>query len=179
MPTQGSAWSSGRARYLARGAVLLCALLCGSLCGAEALTNQSCLDCHEKTPPEKKDKDTESNPAIEILRADAFAKSVHGKLKCIDCHVGITDIPHDEKLPPAQCASCHQGESKAYATSIHGSSHAMGPAGAAPCSSCHGDHEMAPVKHIDSPVFKLNLPQTCAKCHSNRKLTDEYRMGSP
>ena len=35
-----------------------------------------------------------------------------------------------------------------------------------------------PVKHIDSPVFKLNLPQTCAKCHSNQKLTAEYRIGN-
>ena len=179
MPTQTSACLSGGARSLFCGATFLCALLAGPVAQADTLTNQSCLDCHEKTPPEKKDKDTESNPAIEILRADAFSKSVHGKLKCIDCHVGITDIPHDDKLPPAQCASCHQNEAKAYATSIHGMSHAMGASGAATCVSCHGDHEMVPVKHIDSPVFKLNLPQTCAKCHSNKKLTDEYRMGSP
>jgi cytochrome b subunit of formate dehydrogenase len=58
-------------------------------------------------------------------------------------------------------------------------SHAMGASGAATCASCHGNHEIVPVKHIDSPVFKLNLLQTCAKCHSNAKLTDEYRIGSP
>jgi len=180
MPTEASARSPRGARALVRGAALLCALLAGSgALAADALTNQACLDCHEKTPPDKKDKDTESNPAIEILRADAFAKSVHGKLKCIDCHVGVTEIPHDDKLPPAQCASCHAAEAKAYATSIHGMSHAMGASGAATCASCHGNHEMVPVKHLDSPVFKLNLPQTCAKCHSNKKLTDEYRMGSP
>ena len=58
-------------------------------------------------------------------------------------------------------------------------SHAMGASGAATCASCHGDHEIVPVKHVDSPVFKLNLPQTCARCHSNDKLTAEYRIGSP
>jgi predicted CXXCH cytochrome family protein len=174
-----SAWLSDAALPLLRGAFLVSILAAGSPARAEALTNQSCLDCHEKTPPEKKDKDTESNPAIEILRAEPFSRSVHGKLQCIDCHVGIKDIPHDDKLPPAQCASCHEKEGKAYATSIHGMSHAMGASGAATCSSCHGDHEIVPVKHIDSPVFKLTLSQTCAKCHSNKKLTDEYRIGNP
>jgi predicted CXXCH cytochrome family protein len=179
MPNRTPSARSDAARGLARGALLLGLLVGGPLARAETLTNQSCLDCHEKTPPEKQDKDTESNPAIEILRAGPFAASVHGKLQCVDCHVGIKDIPHDEKLPPAQCASCHQKEALAYANSIHGMSHAMGASGAATCTSCHGDHEMAPVKNIDSPVFKLNLPQTCARCHSNKKLTDEYRIGSP
>jgi predicted CXXCH cytochrome family protein len=167
------------ARRLLRGAMLLLAVAAGSLAYAVPLTNQSCLDCHEKTPPDKKDKDAESNPAIEVLRTEFFTKSVHGKLLCVDCHVGITDIPHDDKLPPAQCATCHGKESAAYANSIHGMSHAMGASGAATCASCHGDHEIVPVKHADSPVFKLNLLQTCARCHSNAKLTDEYRIGSP
>jgi cytochrome b subunit of formate dehydrogenase len=38
---------------------------------------------------------------------------------------------------------------------------------------------MVPVKNADSPVFKLNLPQTCARCHSNPGLTAEYRMKYP
>jgi cytochrome b subunit of formate dehydrogenase len=179
MPAHSSVDLSRAAPRLLRGAMLLFILAAGFVAQADPLTNQSCLDCHEKTPPDKKDKDAESNPAIEVLRAEPFAKSVHGKLQCIDCHLGITGIPHDDKLPPAQCASCHEKESKAYANSIHGMSHAMGASGAATCASCHGDHEIAPVKQFDSPVFKLNLPQTCAKCHSDNKLTEEYRIGSP
>jgi cytochrome b subunit of formate dehydrogenase len=159
--------------------LLLFLILEGRIAQADPLTNQSCLDCHEYTPPEKRDKDTESNPAIETLRTEAYAKSVHGKLQCIDCHVGIADIPHEDKLPPAQCASCHQKEARAYANSIHGMSHTMGASGAATCISCHGYHEIVPVGQFDSPVFKFNLTQTCAKCHSNRKLTEEYRIGSP
>jgi len=108
----------------------LCALASGPILRAVPLTNQSCLDCHEQVPPEKRDKDAESNPAIEILRPDRFAKSVHGKLLCVDCHAGITGIPHDDKLPPAQCAPCHEKEAGAYAKSIHGMSHAMGASGA-------------------------------------------------
>ncbi len=35
------------------------------------------------------------------------------------------------------------------------------------------------MKNPNSPVFKLNLPQTCAKCHSNPGLTKEYEMKYP
>ena len=51
---------------------------------------------------------------------------------------------------------------KDYATSIHGVSHTLGASGAASCWDCHGSHDMLPVKNAESPVFKLNLPQTCA-----------------
>ena len=55
----------------------------------------------------------------------------------------------------------------------------MGASAAASCVDCHGSHDMQPVKHADSPVFKLNLPRTCAKCHSNPGMTAEYRMKYP
>ena len=66
-----------------------------------------------------------------------------------------------------------------YATSIHGVSHAMGASGAANCWDCHGSHEILPAKNADSPVFKLNLPRTCATCHTNAGLTKEYQMKYP
>ncbi len=177
MPTRASAAGrSNAAGRLFRGALFLSLFAWGAFSRADPLTNDLCLDCHEKT--DKKEKDADSNPAIEILRAGPFSKSVHGKLQCVDCHVGITGIPHDDRLPPAQCVTCHATEAKAYANSIHGMSHAMGASGAATCASCHGDHEIGPVKQVDSPVFKLNLPQTCAKCHSNKTLSDQYRIGN-
>ena len=55
----------------------------------------------------------------------------------------------------------------------------MGASGAATCWDCHGSHDMLPVKNPASPVFKLNLPGTCAKCHSNPGLTKEYQMKYP
>src|SRR5271165_3174849 len=119
------------ARTALRGAFVALVLAAGYPAQAVPLTNQACLDCHEQVPPERREKDAESNPSIEILRAGPFAKSVHGALKCVDCHAGIAGIPHDDKLAPAQCASCHEKESRAYANSIHGMSHAMGASGAA------------------------------------------------
>jgi hypothetical protein len=149
-----------------------------SAAAGAGVPNQSCLDCHELVPPEKRAKDVESNPAIEILKAAAFAQSVHGKLQCVDCHVSVKEVPHDDKPPPAQCASCHAPEARAYAASIHGVSHTMGASAAATCVSCHGNaHEIVPVKQLDSPVFKLNLSQTCARCHSDPKLIAEVDCG--
>jgi cytochrome c553 len=99
--------------------------------------------------------------------------------QCTDCHSTVKELVHPSGLPPAQCASCHKAEAKQYAGSIHGMSKAMGASAAATCVDCHGSHDMQPVKHADSPVFKLNLPRTCAKCHSNAGITAEYRMKYP
>src|SRR5450759_252709 len=139
-----------------------------------AVPNRECMDCHEAEfiSPKKG-----LPPQWVGVRPELFAKSVHGKLNCVDCHADITDATHPSKLAPAQCASCHEQAVKQYATSIHGMSHKMGASDAASCASCHGTHDMVPVKQADSPVFKLNLPNTCGSCHDNAKLTTEYRMG--
>lgn len=145
----------------------------------ERLTNDVCMDCHEAKPNLHKAKSGASQVDVRIIKPGHFTDSVHGKLLCVDCHVSVTDVPHDEKLPPAQCAACHAKESDAYSHSIHGMSHAMGASSAATCVSCHGNaHEIVPVKQLDSPVFKLNLPQTCATCHSDPKLIAAYRMNA-
>lgn len=140
---------------------------------AAVVPNSECLDCHEAEfiSPKK------GEPKRWVgVRPELFAKSVHGKLNCVDCHADITEPQHPSKLAPAQCATCHQDAVTQYATSIHGMSHKMGSSDAASCASCHGTHEMVPVKQADSPVFKLNLPQTCATCHDNPNLTKEYRI---
>ena len=138
--------------------------------------NSECFDCHDPVA---------AGPAPLAKKGDApafpagrFAKSMHAKLACVDCHADIADVPHD-KLQPAQCASCHEAEAKQYANSIHGVSHQMGASGAATCTDCHGAHEILGTHTLESPVFKLNLPRTCAKCHNNAGLSAEYRINRP
>jgi cytochrome b subunit of formate dehydrogenase len=135
----------------------------------------ACLECHRDEKLQTK----KAGRMVPLFVNEAsFAKSVHRTLDCTDCHEGFDgeSSPHKKPLTTVDCGSCHEKEAKQYATSIHGMSHAMGASGAATCTSCHGAHEIVPVKQIDSPVFKLNLPQTCATCHSNKNLTDEYRI---
>jgi cytochrome b subunit of formate dehydrogenase len=127
----------------------------------EKFANGDCLACHTD------------------FATNQFAKSVHSVLSCTDCHSGIKDIPHAEHLPPPDCSACHQDEAKAYDKSIHGVSHLLGPSAAAECWDCHRAHDILPVNDPASPVFKLNLPFTCAKCHNNPGLTKEYEIQHP
>jgi cytochrome b subunit of formate dehydrogenase len=155
---------------------LLLLLFGNSSIAAEAFKNSDCLDCHLDPTTTRK---VNGQTVALLFPTNSFQKSVHAKLDCVDCHVGIKDLVHNSKLPPPDCGSCHEKEGKEYAASIHGASHTLGATGAANCWDCHGGHEIVPVKNADSPVFKLNLPQTCARCHSNAKLAKQYEMKNP
>jgi len=149
----------------------------GELGAQEVFTNDDCLECHTAEPETVPGKPGEL--VFDGVRPEYFDESVHYLLDCIDCHTGITDLDHDVPLPPAECASCHESTVAEYSRSIHSVSHELGDSGAATCADCHGTHEMVGVDQFESPVFKFNLPQTCAKCHENPGLTEEYQMRYP
>jgi cytochrome b subunit of formate dehydrogenase len=150
---------------------------------AAKFKNDDCLDCH--TDPNNTKKVNGQTVPVGIFPTNVFNKSIHAKLDCVDCHVGIKDLVHENRLPKPQCDSCHDTKTNhtaaiaEYATSIHGMSHKLGASGAANCWDCHGKHDMLGVKNGLSPVFKLNLPRTCATCHTNRAITTEYKMKYP
>ena len=146
---------------------------------AEKNPNSACLECHsDKTL-------TKTNAAgkeISLFVDEAKLKAtLHKTNTCLDCHADITSKHPDDNVPaqPPSCVKCHAEPVKQYAASIHGLSHKMGASGAASCWDCHGSHDMLSPKDPKSPVFKLNLPGTCAKCHSNAGLTQEYQMKFP
>jgi cytochrome b subunit of formate dehydrogenase len=146
---------------------------------AGAMDNATCLQCHEV-----KDLTMTNAAGLTVpLYVDAtkLAASVHKGQTCSACHADLTSEHPDDNVraKAAQCQQCHEKAAKEYTTSIHSVSHALGASGAADCKDCHGTHEMPTVKQADSPVFKMNLPQTCAKCHSNPGLTREYQMKYP
>jgi cytochrome b subunit of formate dehydrogenase len=146
---------------------------------AELIPNSACLDCHsDKTLSKTNALGKEISLFVDQAK---FAATVHRTNTCAGCHADITSKHPDDNVAaqPASCVQCHPQPGKDYATSIHGLSHSMGASGAAGCKDCHGSHEILPVKHADSPAFKLNLPRTCASCHSNAGLTKEYEMKNP
>jgi len=142
----------------------------------DAIKNSDCLECHAdktltKTGPDGKE--------VSIFMDEALFKvSVHRTNSCVSCHQDITAKHPDDNQPakPVNCNDCHAAAAKDYAGSIHGISHSMGASAAASCADCHGKHDMLPVRHPASPVYKLNLPNTCAKCHANTNLTAEYHI---
>jgi cytochrome b subunit of formate dehydrogenase len=156
--------------------LLFLLLTLSSSFAADAFKTSDCLECHLDPTTTR----TVSGKTVPLVfPTNSFDKSVHAKLDCVDCHEGIRELVHPSKLPPPNCAGCHEKEGREYAASIHGMSHALGASGAANCWDCHGSHGIMPVKDPASPVFKLNLPQTCARCHSNPGLTKEYEMKFP
>ncbi|MBU6409613.1 MAG: cytochrome c3 family protein, partial [Verrucomicrobia bacterium] len=141
-----------------------------------AFSNDDCLSCHlDPGTTRVVNGKTESL----VFPTNVFAMSVHAKLSCVDCHDSIKDLVHDSPLPPPDCTHCHQKEGEEYGTSIHGVSHVLGRSLAAECWDCHGSHGILSVTNPASPVFKMNLPFTCAKCHSNPGLTKKYELAHP
>jgi len=149
------------------------------LVAAESDPNAKCLECHAEKGLDKKD----AQGRVISLYVDKakLAGSVHNGLSCADCHEDLTAKHPDDDKPAKRvdCGSCHEKEGKVYSTSIHGMSRKMGASGAASCSDCHGHHDILPAKDRKSSVFKLNLPLTCARCHNNAGLNQEYRLKNP
>jgi cytochrome b subunit of formate dehydrogenase len=150
-----------------------------SFAAEEKNPNSACLDCHsDKTLSKTNAAGKEISLFVDQAK---FNGTVHQTNTCASCHSDLTDKHPDDNVParPPNCAGCHAGPATEYAASIHGVSHKLGASGAANCWDCHGSHTILPAKHADSPVFKLNLPNTCATCHTNSGLTREYQMKYP
>ncbi len=149
----------------------------------ERFANADCIDCH--SDPTLARTVNGKEVLLQVVETNSLAQSVHASLACVDCHTGMTDLVHADDLPPATCTACHDQQpdhdkaAAGYLSSIHGVSRAMGASAAAACADCHGTHNILSSKNADSPTFKLNLPQTCAKCHSNPGVTQEYEMKYP
>ncbi|MFW5741321.1 MAG: hypothetical protein ACOC1F_13255 [Myxococcota bacterium] len=116
---------------------------------------------------------------VPLAPPDTLDDSVHAHLDCSDCHApkkgqdaGAAKGSEDDETgwEVAACGHCHTKEAKDYAASIHGKALEGGKADSAHCSNCHGNHNIKPVDDRDSPVFKLRLPFTCARCHKNPEL---------
>lgn len=147
-------------------AVVCAALLCVS--GSARLGAQSeCLACHG-------DK-TMQDAAGHSLAVDGekFGASIHGSLKCNDCHADIKAYPHPDHPAKVQCSTCHADESVALKGSVHSNSAEH------PCTSCHGDaHSIFAKTDARSDVYPLNVPRTCGNCHGNNGAGQKHGLAS-
>jgi cytochrome b subunit of formate dehydrogenase len=123
------------------------------------------------------------------VHAKAVKAGVGQAARCVDCHGG----PH-EILPaadanskvnqhniPTTCGACHGKQSvmqntgfstqtvQSFEQSVHGKAISGGNKKAANCADCHGEHDIKPASDPTSPIFKSNVPNTCAKCHETEK----------
>lgn len=105
--------------------------------------------------------------------AQKFHSSIHGSLKCGDCHTAIKDYPHPDRATPVKCDSCHADEAAGLLGSVHGNGAEH------PCTSCHGDaHAIFPKEDPRSAVYPLNIPRTCSSCHGDKGMAKQHGLAS-
>jgi len=115
---------------------------------------ENCLFCHRY--PNMGRYDESGRKKIYYVNDKQFARSVHGKVKCKNCHVGLDKIPHTDvkkvdcstkchiKEPSTNQEFSHQNMIEKYENSVHG----------------RGTKEKL-------KPFPEDLP-TCTYCHDNR-----------
>jgi hypothetical protein len=139
-----------------------------------------CLLCHGKKDFQAKD--FAGKVRSLYVDDDVFQTSAHGKLSCVDCHLGAMELPHPRRLTQVDCGACHyrgrtfgQGvtiEYQLYRESVHAKERQKGNPRAPDCATCHGTHDILDRADIKSRGYKLNIPdQMCGKCHQ-KELTD-------
>ena len=146
---------------LALGAL---ALLAGPAPG-RAQENSDCLACHA-------DKSVQDASGHSVsVDEHLFGSSLHGSLKCVDCHTTIKEYPHPDQITPVKCETCHADQAAGLAGSVHSvkAEH--------PCTSCHGDaHTIFPKDDSRSAVYPLNIPRTCGACHGNDAMAKKHGL---
>ena len=134
-----------------------------SHCMAQA--NSDCLACHADASAQDG-----SGHSISV-NEHTFGASLHGSLKCVDCHTTIKEYPHPEQITTVKCESCHADQAEGLAGSVHSvkAEH--------PCTSCHGDaHSIFPKNDPRSAVYALNVPRTCGACHGNDAMAKKHGL---
>ncbi len=147
-------------------------LLPGLYKPARALSIEDCMQCH--ADQNLVVKDTLGKSRSLFVDLTIFKSSVHGQFACSDCHAGISELPHAEKLPDVNCGSCHAAEVEIY--QWHGREKVGEDPDLPKCESCHGTHDVFHSSSKKSKVNPLNLPQTCGKCHENIDLIKKHKI---
>lgn len=143
----------------------------------------TCGNCHKN----------QSDTYLTSNHAAAFKSGDKSAPNCITCHKSpITKIAFGDnkvEMKKAQeklCLSCHlddkdvreritpsAGFIHAYDKSVHGYSlNVKNNGDAANCINCHSAHDIIKGTDSRSSVYKLNIPNTCGKCHTEIK--NEY-----
>jgi hypothetical protein len=124
---------------------------------------ENCLICHRYPMLGRYDED--GNKRIYYVNGTMFTGSVHGKMRCKDCHVDLDKIPHEEVKPVDCTTKCHVKEPTSQTDFSHKNMVEIFE------KSVHGKGEEGEKK------FAEDLP-TCKYCHDNRSFNPyEGRWG--
>ena len=165
------------------------------VCLSYGQTKNSCLDCHSALPDLL-------GVSQEKFSQDIHAQK---GLSCASCHGGdpTSDDPGkamsrkagwkgkiDRKQIPNLCGSCHSDPAymrqfnpslrtdqlDQYHTSVHGKRLTAGDTKVAVCTDCHSVHDLRAPSDPRSTVNRVNVANTCARCHSDADYMKGYSI---
>jgi hypothetical protein len=151
---------------------------------------ENCLLCHRY--PNMGRYDESGKKRVYFVNAQHYTRSVHGKLKCKNCHVGLDRIPHTD-VGKVDCATqCHIKEPSTnqefshtnmiqkYETSVHGRGTPENPKpfpeDLPTCKDCHDNRIYNPFGGqwgLSAALFNETLAR-CMGCHTKEKWAQNF-----
>jgi hypothetical protein len=126
------------------------------------------------------------NKTLDSVHMRSVAAGNTNAAICTDCHNPhtqpvITDqngalLPEARLGIPETCAHCHSAIYDTYKQSVHGAALTQeGNTDVPTCIDCHGVHNIV---DPTTNTFRLDLPQVCAKCHTNTSIMSKYGIST-
>ncbi len=142
----------------------------------QGMADKDCLRCHERGSIRASD-----DGRSLTVKADPLTHSMHQKVSCSQCHAGVNASRHrpcETIVQKVDCASCHAEVGQQFQGSMHGKLIAKNDPNAPTCKECHGTHEVKGRTDPKSPIFAINIPVLCGKCHQEGKKAAVRYTGS-
>jgi len=171
--------------------LLLLLLYFGAAFGTDAVSDtENCLLCHRF--PSIGRYDESGTKRVFYVNDKKYAGSIHGKLKCKNCHVGLDKIPHTD-VNKVDCATkCHIKEPSTnqefshanmiqkFEASVHGPGTAANPKpfpeDLPTCKYCHANHTYAPLEGMwgKSEALSNETLARCIGCHTKENWAQNF-----
>lgn len=116
--------------------------------------------------------------ALDSVHGQVLTNSNQNAPICTDCH-GYHDVAKPDEprtLVSQTCAACHTPIYNDYVGSVHGKALVEENNGDVPvCTDCHGIHN---IKEASTASFRIESPEVCAGCHTNKELMGKYNIST-
>ena len=151
---------------------------------------ENCLLCHRYPSIGRYDK--KGIKRIFYINDEKFANSVHGKLRCKSCHVGLDEIPHTD-IKKVDCSTkCHVKEPSTnkefshinmiekYQASVHGTGDKAKPKNfpedLPTCKDCHNNPMYIPFGGMwgKSEALSNETLSRCFGCHPEKQWAEKF-----
>jgi len=181
------------AKHCGLAALSLLVILCAGMAFAQSDVipdTENCLLCHRY--PSMGRFDQNGIKRIFYINETKFANSVHGKLRCKSCHVGLDEIPHTD-IKKVDCSTnCHIKEPSTgkefshvnmidkYQASVHGTGKTATPKpfpeDLPTCKDCHSNPMYTPFKGMwgKSEALSNETLSRCIGCHTAEQWAQKF-----